>query len=795
MDQAGASPNEKLVEAFEGYLRYVRRRWTALILVSVVGLIADLAAVEKPSVRNIPPDAGALADVAVQSDIAGAIHADPFGSWLNEQRIDEIDRIADAIVRVGRQISATGRDARSFEFFSIHPASVGHYRDAASAMREALPPKDIRRWDASQLRDMSVLLSPQALEPHLRRDIDEVRADTEALLRSDLSGDLTNALAALRTDLDRLDRVIAEIAPYPATGMADQDTVGKQLLQLSDLMYKTGFNYVGPLTDATAAERISENLESGSVSVLDFHIPGGILQLVLPWLAVALAFEMCSCLAQARAWSDDRFAGSARADIVSLFPWLPGTIVLRSSASSTDRMLMSGIAVAAMIAPTALLFPLVLGSEGTVFVASICALVLLTWLSLVSLSRFRRLGRATSANTRPSDALEAPEVVSLRQHLNRAATTWTASMTVSTTVSLFFLVIVFVPPELMGNREELALAHRTRDSLAQVYQQRFHDHYEDFAKWCQTACDEFEAVTIVDLQFGDGHPLVSDVKAFVGQEPLHSYAFAVGAVRDLVLESRARFPNLDLGDAKDAIELLYRDSLEPFAMRATQLSRKIATAPPETTDYLPSFLKSPPPSDNMTVPVPYPYRKYVERDGFVTNLIPLPPRGDAAHFVEFAERRGFVTMAAFDTYVSAFNRFDEAIGLIKLRIAGIDVDRGVAGRVASVAISAIMWLLLVRLFVARRLIQRYAADGYTKRSIVGLPGAMFVVRFRHGRLENLARAFRSGMLIAWPLAVQALVVVSAHIAPEPISGWTLISSSLTLLAAGVIIRERKLVLA
>jgi len=188
-------------------------------------------------------------------------------------------------------------------------------------------------------------------------------------------------------------------------------------------------------------------------------------------------------------------------------------------------------------------------------------------------------------------------------------------------------------------------------------------------------------------------------------------------VKDLITESRARLPAVELPDLLYVRDVLYRDSFGTLAANLRILQRTIVERPlPDAAlSHLPRGLTSTR-LDGPSIPLPAPHRVIVERGGFADRLAPLPPEADVDAWFRLMQERGTSTVAGFDVLSAAFQEFDQEMGRLRLKIAGLDVPRAAARDGALILLALLAFQLTFRIRQARAFLAHAGESGLSART-------------------------------------------------------------------------------
>jgi hypothetical protein len=288
----------------------------------------------------------------------------------------------------------------------------------------------------------------------------------------------------------------------------------------------------------------------------------------------------------------------------------------------------------------------------------------------------------------------------------------------------FFLAFLLVPPSLLSKSERIGSLVATRNSFDQAYTQRLLEQSKLFVDWCDGGgCGVWTDFGFGENALGAEHPAKSVIAKLAHHPIVLAEMSGTSATRDLVTESRARLADLDPHDLGEVREILYRDSFDPIVLLLGDLQRLNVSVPlpPEVLDRLPKGVADRP-LEGMSVPFSMPYKTMVERGGFADRLAPLPKAEHVQRWLEFLDENGLARVAGFDLLAGALSDFETEIGKAKLKFAGVDVKRDVAGDAALLVLCLMTISLAARLRGARIYLEPLGPEegGFALSSAPGL---------------------------------------------------------------------------
>jgi hypothetical protein len=555
-------------------------------------------------------------------------------------------------------------------------------------------------------------------------------------------------------------------------------------------------------------------LESGSLSVAGFSIPGVASRLLLPVLALAISIDIILTLLKAVRWVEQSMKNSDAEYHVALFPWIPILVFGGRTQTGALSVLLSSIAAMIHLSPPIILLSLLVGATGSMAATVVAgvAIVSLAGCQVGSLWLISRLSKQSSDIASYRVNLNDPTVDQLKTHFERIDFAWMSLMTISGATSIFLIAFLFVPSELLGDRVELDQLRITRAALEEVYNQRFKEHRDTYSKWSNAVNDSFFELSFMQIHFPEEHPGYRLIEDLSQKPPLITYPSAKSNFDDIVTDDRASISQLDLVDIKDLIELLYRPDFEDLIEPLSLIRDSIKEQPlaEDAMAELPVFLKPLPIKGgeapmkmlygsvsgsgielgSPSAPLPITYRQEVEKGGFAYRLTPLPVRQRVDDFYEYMVDKGFARVGGFDEFSGAYKEFDKQLGTLKLSLFGVLVDRRVATTVASLIIVPLLALLLLRLIVAIRVVD----DLDDQESCATILSATGITFLNDGAQLGATHAMvNSILLLAFPMFVLILIEWSS-VSSGNAWPWSAFAIVIGLLLAFLCVRARLILL-
>lgn len=819
--------SEKTIVILIGFLKKARVRWTLLLLVSFVGLLANFASTNQP---KVPSDASKILhayEVLREVGLPRIVRSAEFQTWLPKEAIRRIEAAQKELNEAKQRLLDKEIENNALNFFTLGPRYAG-FVSAVTELSSNLPPADLLAWEKSQIdhtltlfaglyatdldqpgSDREVKLSNSAVvekNPAIAADINAIKAFAGSLSANESAAQqakrITNALGAIVDSLAELNSAFPNWPKESGTQLAEADRV----------METWHVSKVSSAIESAKAQVTAGILKSGSISAAGLSIPGVAIKLLLPLLAFGIAIDILLTLAKAVRWSRQSMLQRDAAYHVALFPWIPILIFGGRRQTGFAPKLLSMIAVAIHFSPPVMLLTLIYTDAGSTSATAIAgaAVAGVAFCQVGVVWLIDQLSKHSSDRAVYKLNLNDPTADLIKTHLERIDVAWTTLMTVSAAASVFFIAYLFVPSELLGDRSQLVKVRNTRAALEVVYEQRFKEHRDTYDAWSKNVDDAFHELTFMQTYFPEDHPGHRLIDTLSQKPPLHTYPSAISNFNDIVTEDRASIEQLDLYDINDLIELLYRANLEDLIEPLNEIRASLQQQPlsEEAASGLPEFLKLPPKKDeagtplkplygkvsgtgdavsSTSIPLPVTYRQEVEKAGFAYRLTPLPVRADVDQMYRYMEEGGFTKVAGFDEFLAAYERFDEQLGTIKLSLFGVQVDRRLATTVASWLIVPLIALLLLRLFVAKRVFDRID-DEESCATILSTTGITYL--HDGGTSKRTFSLIIGTSLLAFPLFVLLLIEWSS--APSPFQlDWSMIALIVGLVLTVLCIGERQ----
>lgn len=824
-NEALSKEREKTIEVLVGFLKKARLRWTLLLFICFVGLLANFASTSQPQMPSDALNVVRAYERLRDMDLAATTRSGSWQTWLPTEAITRIRDAQHALSEAKDRLAERGLANRSLELFTLG-AEFEALADAISEFTDSPPPNDLLGWSGSQidnlLRIFSGLETSATVETGTERQIHlgdttvvERNADYSSILRDikafaeDINGAetaaeakaITNAVSIIKGNLVELSK------PYPGW----PDDIGEDLAIIAKSLEEWHVRKLASAIESAKAQIAAGELKAGSISAAGLSIPGIVIKLLLPLLAFGIAIDGVLTLSKAVRWSGNAMAQRDAAFHVGLFPWIPVLIFGGRTQTGAITRFLSWIALAIHLSPPVLLAMLIYGGTGfpVVTMIAVCAIFAVFVCQIATLRLIGQLSQQPSGEAHYKLDLNDPTVDLIKIHLERIDVAWTSLVTVSAAASIFFVAFLFVPAELLGDRIQLSKSGGIRSELEVVYDQRFKEHRDTYEAWSKTVHDAFHELTFMQFHFPENHPVYALIETLNEKPPLSTYPSAKSNFDDIVSEDRASLSQLDLYDVNDLTELLYLQDLDDIqspleeireSIRATPLPEEVVADLPEflqmreadaTTDppLEPLYGKVSGTGDSFSSPIPplpVTYRQWVEKGGFAYRLTPLPERGDVEEFYAFMDDKGFARVEGFDRYAAAYADFDQQLGTLKLSLFGVEVDRRIAATVASWLILLLMALLLLRLIVARRAVDAIE-DQESCATILFGTGVTFLNA--NGTERPLQAYCASTLLLAFPLLVMGLVRWSAGAAAD-LPDWSSIPLIAGILLAVLSARQR-----
>lgn len=788
---------EKSISVLIGFLKKARLRWTLVILVSLIGLFAGLV---NPSNNVASQDATLLLshiEALEEARFAQVVRSKHFNTSLPADLIARVESAIETLSDTSNKLDELGTTSTTLEYFTLG-SEFSSLTSAVEHLTTSSPPANILEWNSEILTALisvsntSSIATGQSLgnqtiqvsnatiltrQSNALLDLNNILIFAETLSEvgqfADLKQSLTTASQSLKSDLDALGKVPPAISSSDAT----------RLVELNQVLENWHTTSVRTASERSLALVTAARLKSGSVSAAGFTIPGVVINLLLPLLALGLAVDLMMILRRATKWAER----SMRADDVRhhlrLFPWIPILVVPDAAANDHGGKALSVVAVLVHFLPPLALGYMVITSAEDVLV-SIIAMLSVLGLAFVLLIAIRLLIHIPTVGLEEANfyqKLPDPTIDLITIHLERIDVAWTTMMTVSGVVSVFFIAFLFVPSELLFDRSDITKAGATRTQLNSVYEQRLKEHRDTYLAWSKNVADQFHDLTFLSAHLPESHPAYQLAEAMNEKPPLSSYPSAISNFDDIVEEERAALTELDLYDLNDLIEILYRNDMGDLSESVNGIRDALAASPlsKDAMDALPAFVKpvkttveegtvgkplygsvanTNPGGVRVEVPLPYPYRFAVEKGGFAYRLQELPDKNDVVHLTALMEEGGLARVSAFDGYAEAYSTFDKELGTLKLQIFGVEIDRRLANMVSVIVINVLLGLLLMRVLIANRVFA--SIEDTEGRSLLI---ASTSISFMNGMKSTASfTSVVSGLLVlVFPSCVIAIVVWSS----------------------------------
>lgn len=788
---------EKSISVFIGFLKKARLRWTLVILVSLIGLFAGLVS---PSSNLASEDATAFLshiEAIEQERLVREVRSQRFTTSLPADLIARIEGALETLSDASNKLDELGNTNTTLEFFTLG----SEFSSLASAVKQLTtspPPADILDWNSEVLSGLVSIFDTKSIvsgqsplnqtiqvsnatiltkQSNALSELETILVFAETLGEEDKFKDvkrsLTVAAQSLKRDLDALGKVSPVISGSDAT----------RLFELNQTLEKWHTTSVRSAYERSLALATAARLDSGSVSAAGITIPGVVINLLLPLLALGLAVDLMMILRRAIRWA----ARSMRTDDVRhhlrLFPWIPVLMLADAAANDRGGKALSVVAVLTHFLPPLALGYMVLTSADDLLVSIIAMLSVLglAFVLLIAMRLLIHLPKIGLEEANFDQELPDPTIDLITIHLERIDVAWTTMMTVSGAVSVFFIAFLFVPAELLVDRSDITKAAETRAKLDAVYEQRLKEHRDTYLAWSKKVADQFHELTFLSAHLPENHAAYRLAEAMNEKPPLSSYPSAISNFDDVVEEERAALAELDLYDLNDLIEILYRNDMGDLSEAVNGIRDALAASPlsKDAMDALPAFVKPPkttvvegtvgkpiygsvsnskPVGIRVDVPLPYPYRVEVEKGGFAYHLQELPDREDVVHLTALMEKAGLAQVSAFDGYKEAYATFDKELGTLKLQIFGVEIDRRLANMASVIIVNVLLGLLLMRVVVANRVFASIEDAGGRSLLI-----ASTSTSFMHGMNDNasIASVVTGLLVLVFPLCVIAIVVWSS----------------------------------
>lgn len=817
---------ESSVAVLIGLLKKARIRWALLLFISFVGLLAHLASSNQP---EIPKDAQHVLKAVErlnQARFPGIVRSNDLRAWLPDKAVSRIEDALHTLSQLNDQLAERGLDSQAIRFFTLGPEYDG-LANATRALRSMPPPDSLLRWKAADVDNVLTVivgLDPGASAqttivsqievggtavvkrtPALAEDLRAIREFAGTIGSDDANAaaasSILEALVIIENELIKLRE------PFPNWPAG----IGVDLAHLSQVLEDWQISELGTAVEIANAQVAAGQLRAGSVSAVGLSIPGIVIKLLLPLLALAIAIDIVLTLAKAHSWARRFMVQQDAAFHVALFPWIPILIFEKRTRATLTSRLLSWVALAIHLAPPAFLVVLIFDAIASPVVAGIAVTAIVATLGcqIQTLSLINRLSSEAPDGVAIAHDLSDPTAELIKTHLERIDVAWTSLMTVSGAVSIFFVAFLFVPSEILGDRSQLGRVADTRTALNEVYEQRFKEHRDTYEEWSETVDDAFHQLTFLQTHFPEDHPAYALSESLNQSPPLLSYPSAKSNFDDIVSEDRASLDQLDHYDINDLIEILYRPNLIDLIDPLEEIKASIRSRPlqQETVNELPEFL-----ADNLkgagaepmlvplygtvshtgvtavtpSVPLPLTYRQWVEKGGFSYRLTPLPERETVDEFYVYMGQKGFTKVAGFDRYVDAYAELDKHLGTLKLNLFGIEIDRRLAATVSPWLIVPLIALLLLRLIVARRAI---GWVGSHESCVAILSGSGTTLLSDSGSSRPLMAHASSALFLVFPIFVLGLICWSSS--PTTIGlDWSLVAAAVGLLLTILCSKQR-----
>jgi hypothetical protein len=678
------------------------------MMASVGGLLAAYAAPRSP-----PPDEKYVALLGnakflENQKIAIKLSEPAFRKWLPAKSIEIILKATRTIQHAGDQFVKASESADPLRLFSLGPV-FDSYASAIRSLREKRLPHSLDTWKVVDFEAVAAVVGGfrASYAKELRAEIERTRTrlqnriDAKALVKNlERHKELAAISATVLTALKHIDDELPHLTS-PHNQVPDNTHI--VLGGVASHLRSEGFDgFAAPYLSAKAAITAS-TLNAGSISIFGLSIPGVAMQLLLPLFVLGIAVDVNATLRKAIRWADTALPATAVNTHVQLFPWIPILSLSWNCHQSAYARIIAAIAAGIQFVPAALLFPLaVMRVNGYnawfISVSAVAGISIAQGYTIKLLQRLAASGRNEAMydmawNEQASDLVAS--------HFERIDNAWSTAITVSAAISTFFVAYLFVPPILLKDRTSLSESQRTRGALQVVYDQRFHEHRDTFVKWCTLTCSAYDSLIFLSQNLPESHPALALAEAILNEEPLARYPYALSNIKDIVQESRARFVELDRDDLKDAVEILYRKNLNPLPARLRAIAQALARQPlsDAVMETVSPYVKRATISGPLAMPITY--REFVEIGGFAYLLTKLPDQSNVTAFIKFMEDNGVSKIAGFDAFYDALSQFDSALGSLKLKLAGVDIDRQIARSVAPWFIVTLLALILLRLILAR----------------------------------------------------------------------------------------------
>lgn len=824
-DETLSKEREKTIKVLIELLKKARIRWTLLLFICFVGLLANFASTSQPLYPSDALDVVRAYERLRDIDLAATTHSNSFQTWLPGDAITKIHEAQLALDEAKDRLAERGLENRSLELFTLG-AEFDTLANAISEFTDSSPPNDLLSWNGSQIDNLlqiyTGLEKSVAAETSTERQIHlgnttvveripsyssslrDIEAFAEEINGAETAAEakaITNAVSIIEVSLAELSK------PYASW----PNDIGEDLANIAETLEEWHVWKLSSAVEAAKAQIAAGELKAGSISAASLSIPGMVIKLLLPLLAFAIAIDIVLTLSKAVRWSGNAMSQRDAAFHVALFPWIPVLIFGGKIQNGAITKSLSWIALAIHLSPPVLLAVLIYGGTGfpVVTMIAVCAIFAVLVCQITTLRLVSQLSQQPSREAHYKLHLNDPTADLLKIHLERIDVAWTSLVTVSAAAAIFFVAFLFVPTELLGDRSQLSKSGGTREALEVVYEQRFKEHRDTYETWSKTVDDAFHQLTFMQIHFPENHPGYELIETLNQKPPLYTYPSAKSNFDDIVTEDRASLSQLDLYDVNDLIELLYRQDLEDLHGPLEEIRESIRAnpLPDEAITDLPEFLQmrqvgatTDPPLEpiygkvsgtgaafrSLMPPLPVTYRQWVEKSGFAYRLTPLPQREEVDAFYAFMDEMGFTRIAGFDRYAAAYSEFDRQLGTLKLSLFGVEVDRRIAATVASWLILLLIALLLLRVIVARRAVDAIE-DQESCATILFGTGVTFLNASETARPLHAYCA--STLLLAFPLLVLVLIRWSA----APYTGlldWSLVPLVASILLAVLSVSQR-----
>jgi hypothetical protein len=763
------------------HLKYCRQRASAA---GILGLAALLAWRALPGVEGqkelLQQAYAAEQSLVLQKQRWAKIRGD-LTRWVATVPREQIERTSSAVSTAGSALERLDISATGATFFTTSPR-IDHELQAVAGLSEHPLPSDLAAWSRGQFDDVATLLGARSTTPSTteiadlraaRAALEGARADSRGIAIAEQGIEALNAFDSAVSELDR--------TPPPV-----DLTLAGQAKHIVDLMGTLGMTDVGALELAGEARSATQSLRDGSLSVLGFTVPGLVVRVLVPILALGITIDLLIGALRARAFARRAVAATDVSLILAGFPWR----VTPTDALAWPRRLRTLFGVLApvpLVLSLAAIVPLTLAGDTR---TAVVGLTLLALAACAAVAAVRVVAHATGGSP---TLLSAGEGADLRldlakEQLDSVNSTVSLLLLACVTTLSFFLAFMLVPRALLLQGNRIASLLETRNGFDRAYTQRLRDQGKTYSDWCDEAgCTPWANFGFAANAVPEGHPAAPLLKTLWEQPIVRAEMSATDSVKDLVTESHALLPDLDQDDVGHVREILYRDSFAPVVSLLGELQRINAETPlpREVLEHLPDGVKQPP-SAGMTVPFTFPYRTMVERGGFADRLAALPREDQVQAWLDFMKANGLDRVRGFDVLAGALADLNAEIGKTKLKIAGVEVQRAVAGDAALIVLALITFGLATRLRDARA----YICSLRPQEATLAIQRAPGIILMHDPRLGGRMEGLLALGCCALPAVTAWIVLRAPTDSPTPyIVGWLLLV--LTFAAVVVLTIERQ----